>query len=160
MASPDVAQRIIASLELEPLPHEGGYFRQTWRSEAGSAILFLMTRDNFSAWHRIAQPELWHFHAGDAVEHVQLERETGRLRVTRLGAAVLAGESPQVMVPAGDWQGARLAANSPRGAAAGYALVGCTLAPAWNERGFELGRRTALLEAFPAAAEWIRALTR
>ncbi len=160
MAMPDVVQRIIDSLGLEPLPQEGGYFRQTWRSEGGSAILFLMTRDNFSAFHRIAQPELWHFHAGDAVEHVQLERETGRLRVTRLGAAVLAGELPQVIVPAGAWQGARLAVESPSGGASGYALMGCTLAPAWDERGFELGSRAGLLEAFPAAAEWIRGLTR
>lgn len=159
MVLPDVAQQIIASLGLEPLPHEGGYFRQTWRSEAGSAILFLMTRESCSAWHRIAQPELWHFHAGDPVEHVRLERETGLLRVTRLGAKVLAGETPQMVVPAGEWQGARLAADSPNDGS-GYALLGCTLAPAWDERGFELGNRTTLLEGFPAEAEWIRALTR
>ncbi len=157
MAMPDLAQRIIASLQLEPLPQEGGFFRQTWRGESGSAILFLMTQDHFSALHRIAQPELWHFHAGDPVEHVQFDRVSGRIRLTRLGADVLAGETPQLTVPAGAWQGARLAVNSP---GAGYALVGCTVAPAWDERGFERGNRSALLEEFPSSGEWIRALTR
>ena len=54
----DEAARVIAALGLEPLPHEGGFFRQTWRGELGSAILFLITPENFSAVHRIAQQEL------------------------------------------------------------------------------------------------------
>lgn len=159
MALPDTAQTIIASLGLEPLPQEGGFFRQTWRSDAGSAILFLLTCDGFSALHRIAQTELWHFHAGDPVEHVQIASETGRFRVTRLGADVLGGEVPQLVVPEGRWQGARIA-SSARGGGHGYALVGCTLTPAWDERGFELAHRDELLGQFPAAADWIRALTR
>lgn len=152
----DEARRMIAELGLEPLPHEGGFFRQTWRSAEGSAILFLLTETDFSALHRIAQDELWHFHAGDAVEHVQLTAVDGA-RVTRLGAHVLDGERPQVVVPRGTWQGARLA----RGAGArGFALIGCTLTPPWDERGFELGRAVELARGFPAAAEWVRALTR
>lgn len=152
------AAEMIAALELAPLPHEGGYFRVTWRSELSSAILFLITPEGFSALHRIAQDEIWHFHAGDPVDHVQLDARTGAMRRTRLGAAVLAGETPQLVVPAGMWQGARLAREDNAGA--GWSLLGCTLAPPWDERGFELGARAALRAAFPAHAEIIAALTR
>lgn len=160
MAMSDPAQKIIASLGLAPLPHEGGFFRQTWRTDAGSAILFLLTPDGFSALHRIAQTELWHFHAGDPVDHVLIEPATGRVRVTRLGADVIGGDVPQLVVPAGQWQGARLAASTRSGPALGFALVGCTLTPAWDERGFELGGRETLLQRFPQAADWIGLLTR
>lgn len=154
----DEAAQVIAVLGLEPLPREGGFFRQTWSSDAGSAIYFLMTADEsgFSALHRLTMPEVWHFYAGDAVEHVQLESKDGAARVVRLGGNVRSGEAPQLVVPARAWQGARLAAGARRG----WALLGCTLAPAWRDEAFELGRCDELLRAFPGAAEWIRALTR
>lgn len=149
------AREIVAALRLEPLPREGGFFRQTWRSAAGSAIYFLLTPEDFSALHRLRTDELWHFHAGDAIEHVQLDPRDGQARIARLGADVRAGEQPQLVVPAGVWQGARIVA--PR---AGWALVGCTLAPAWREEDFELGGRAALQRAFPAQAGIVAALTR
>lgn len=160
------ARQFIAELRLERLPGEGGFFRQTARTETVSAILFLMTADEFSALHRLAQDELWHFHAGDPVEHVQLDPRDGApqsAQVTRLGADLLGGEAPQVFVPAGVWQGARLA--PPRDAAKsraahGYALVGCTASPPWEERGFELAARASLRRSFPPEGAWIDALTR
>lgn len=157
---PADVSKVIAALQLEPCMPEGGFFRQTWRSAAGSAIWFMMTPTDFSALHRLTQPEIWHFYAGDPVEHLQLDPRDGRVRVTRMGPAVLAGEQPQVIVPAGVWQGARVSAPGPTEAAAGYALLGCTLAPPWDERSFELGRRAELLREFPAEAARICALTR
>lgn len=149
------AREVIAALKLAPLAGEGGFVRQTWRSEAGSAAYYLITAKEFSALHRLRAHEVWHFYAGDAVEHVTLHPETGLVGVTRLGAVVADGEQPQLAVPGGVWQGARLAF-----AEAGWALVGCTLTPAWDERDFELAGGEALLRRFPAAAAWIRALTR
>jgi predicted cupin superfamily sugar epimerase len=157
------AAEVIATLQLAPLAGEGGFVRQTWRGEHGSAAYYLLTAAEFSALHRLRADEVWHFYAGDAVEHVALDPATGGAVVTRLGARMAAGEQPQLAVPGGTWQGARLAAQSTSPAAApraDWALVGCTLTPAWSERDFELGRRAALLRAFPAAADWIRALTR
>ena len=148
-------REVVAALKLTPLPGEGGFVRQTWRSEAGSAAYYLMTAKEFSALHRLRAREVWHFYAGDAVEHVTLNPRDGVALVARLGANVSAGEQPQLAVPGGAWQGARLAS-----AEAGWALVGCTLTPAWDERDFELGRREALCREFPAAADFIRALTR
>jgi predicted cupin superfamily sugar epimerase len=150
------AAAVIAALGLEPLPREGGFFRQTWRTEAGSAILYLMTPADFSALHRLRADEIWHFHAGDAVEHIQFDPRVGALRRTVLGPDVARGEAPQLVVPAGNWQGARLGLARHQG----WALLGATLAPPWNEREFELGVRAELQRTFPAHADLIAALTR
>jgi len=160
--SPSAAQ-IISSLGLEPLPEEGGFFRQTWHNATGTAIYFLITPDGFSALHRLNRDEIWHFYAGDAVDHVQLDPATGSLRRVRLGADVLGGEQPQLVVPAGVWQGARLAvADVGRSDSArkGFALMGCTMSPGWDAAGFTLGARAELERAFPDGAEFIRDLTR
>jgi len=154
--SPTAAQ-LIEHLHLAPLPGEGGYFRQTSCRPTASAIFFLLTPGDFSALHRIAQDEAWHFYAGDRVEHVQFAAD-GSVLVARMGSDVLAGDQPQVIVPAGVWQGARLAAVP--GGGAGLALLGCTASPPWDERGFELGARAALRAEFPAHADWVDALTR
>ena len=79
---------------------------------------------------------------------------TGKGTNTRLGPDILNGQRPLLVVPADTWQGARLA---PGGR---WALLGCTLSPAWDEREFRLGDRTPLTSAFPLWAEEIRALTR
>ena len=158
------AQKIIAKLGLAPLPNEGGWFRQTWQSPAmfrpgraaSSAIYFLVTPEDFSALHRLKTEEVWLFHAGDGLEHVMLDPADGAVRVARLGGDVLAGEVPQLVVPGGVWQGARLAAESARE----WALLSCTMAPAWDEKEFELGKREALAREFPAARGKIAALTR
>lgn len=149
------ARTLIDSLRLAPLPEEGGFFRVTWRGAHGSAILFLITPADFSALHRIAEDELWHFHAGDPVEHVRIDPDTGVLTTTRLGADVTRGETPQLAVPAGHWQGARLAATGH-----GYALLGCTVTPPWTPAGFKLGARDALTSAFPQHAAAIARFTR
>ncbi len=150
------ARDVITALGLAPLPGEGGYFLATWRSATSSAIYFLITPEDFSALHRIAQDEIWHFYAGDRVEHVQLDPRDGTMTVVHLSPAVLTGDRPQVMVPAGVWQGARLAANETHG----YALLGCTVSPPWEERGSALANQADLVREFPSHRRIIEALTR
>lgn len=158
------ALKVIAKLGLMPLPREGGFYRLTWVSAerltsgraAGSAIYFLITRDEFSALHRMRAEEIWHFHAGDPVDHVQLDPGDKSLSQFRLGGNVLVGEVPQLVVAGGIWQGARLAASAPRG----WALLGCTLSPAWDEAEFELGERNVLTREFPNQAALVREFTR
>jgi len=156
------ATDLIAALRLEPLPREGGFFRQTYASAAsqpggrplGTAIYFLITPEGFSALHRLRTEEVWHFYAGDAVEHLILDPSTGAGRKTRLGSDFGSGQSPQLVVPGETWQGARLAAGGA------WALLGCTMSPGWDEREFTLGGRTALTAEFPAWEADIRAFTR
>lgn len=155
------AERIIARLNLAPLPVEGGYYRRTWQSPElradgrpdGSQIWYLLTAESFSALHRLDAPERWEFQAGDPIELAQLDPRDGSVRVQTLGP----GTHRQLTVPTGVWQGARLAAcPHPRG----WALLICTMRPAWSEQGFEAGRRGELTAVFPAAAALIAALTR
>jgi len=158
------AEDIIATLGLSPLPREGGFFAPTFLSTtcdvtgrpAGSAIYYLLAPGHFSALHRLKTEELWHFYAGGPVEMLQLKAE-GRGELIRLGSDLLAGERPQVPVPAGIWQGARLA---PAATGPGFALLGCTLTPGWDERDFELGDRQNLTGRYPAWTDMICALTR
>jgi uncharacterized protein len=158
------AAAIIAQLGLAPLPQEGGFFRQTWLAReklsdgrvTGGAIYFLMTPADFSALHRLQIDELWHFYAGDAIEHVQLGPPADACVVTTLGPDLPGGQIPQLTVSAGVWQGARLVPGGPRG----WALVGTTTSPAWIETDFELGERESLLRHFPAHGTLIAGLTR
>lgn len=175
------AAKIIAGLRLAALPDEGGFFRQTWTSPAqtvsgrgaASAIYFLLTPDDFSALHRLENDEVWFFHSGDSVEQVQLVPGRAQPQITILGPAVLSGHAPQIVVPGGVWQGARLQPESsevsregvpPTGQSSpvsrGWALLGCVVAPAWDQCEFLLGNRPELLREFPAAKSWIEALTR
>lgn len=159
----DEAENIIARLGLQPLPGEGGYYRQTWCAPcesgqaraAASAIYYLITRASFSALHRLAMHETWHFYAGDPAR-LMLLHAAGGVETVTLGADIPAGEQPQVVVPAGTWQGARLVDDAKHG----WALLGCTVTPAWDERDFELGERAILSRQFPSAAAEIARLTR
>jgi predicted cupin superfamily sugar epimerase len=156
------AADIISLLQLEPLPNEGGFFRQTYASTftlpggrpAGTAIYFLITPEGFSALHTLATEEVWHFYAGDPVEHVLLDATTLTGAKTRLGPDPTAGQRPQLVVPAHVCQGARLVSGGS------WALIGCTMSPGWDEREFRLGERAPLLARFPAWSADIVALTR
>jgi uncharacterized protein len=161
------ADEIIAALNLSPLPLEGGYFRETWRSEvsvpvggrepasrsAGTAIYYLLTPDTFSALHRLPDEEIFHFYLGDPAEMLVLE-PSGRARVVTLGPDLLAGQHPQFVVPRGAWQGTKLASGGK------VALLGATIAPGFEFRDLELGARDALTQTWPDYAEKIAALTR
>lgn len=156
------AAEIIALLKLEPLPGEGGFFRQTYASAvvlpggraAGTAIYFLITPDGFSALHTLATEEVWHFYAGDPVEHLRLGPAARTGVKTLLGPDLALGRRPQLVVPARACQGARLAAGGR------WALCGCTMSPGWAAQEFALAGRAALLAQFPAWAADIHALTR
>jgi hypothetical protein len=122
------AEEVVRRLGLAP--HlEGGFYRETFRDPAGTAIYYLLRASDSSAWHRVGHAaEVWHYYAGAALE---LTFSTGRGRtVVRLGPDLEAGEEPQAVVPAGVWQTAR-----PLG---DWVLVGCTVAPAFKFTQFEL----------------------
>ena len=160
------AQEIIRRLNLQPLPVEGGYFRETYRSpeslplprysgarNLGSAIYFLLTPDSFSALHRLQTDEVYHFYLGDPAELLLLH-PGGRGERVLLGNDLAPGQQPQVVVPRGVWQGSRVVAGGS------YSLLGTTMAPAFDLRDFEAGHRRDLLAAYSEHANLILALTR
>jgi len=163
-------EKLMQTLGLVPLPGEGGFFRETYRAvceipaeslpdgyagprAAGTGIYYLLTDATFSSLHRLRGDELFHFYLGDPVEQLQLRADGGG-EVLLLGNDIAAGMRPQLLVPAGTWQGSRL---RPGGR---FALLGTTMSPGFEPADFELGERATLLEAYPAFAEEIRSLTR
>lgn len=149
------AARLIELLRLEPLPVEGGHFRQTWRSAAGSAIYYLLSDDpdSFSALHRLPTDEVYHFYLGDPVEMLLLH-PGGRVEQVTLGPDVLHGQQVQLVVPHGVWQGSRLREGGR------FALLGTTMAPGFEPTDYVGGDHDELVESFPEAAEAIERLTR
>jgi predicted cupin superfamily sugar epimerase len=128
----DIAQRLIETLGLSPHP-EGGWYRQTWQGPpndgrpSGTAILFLLREGERSHWHRVDADEIWLFHAGAPLV---LSMGNDSAQDHLLGPEVLAGQRPQIVVPAGLWQAA-----SSTGA---FTLVSCTVSPGFRFEGFTL----------------------
>ncbi len=160
---------LIEKFQLEPLPVEGGLFRRHYASDEmishhalparythakllGSAICYMHTAQTRSLLHRLKSDEMYHFYNGDAVALVLLSKD-GTWQVVVLGQDYAAGQVPFFVVPRGVWQGSCLLNDGA------WALMGATLAPAFDEDDFELGERAVLLENFPDAREWIERLT-
>jgi len=135
-------------LNLTPHP-EGGWYRETWRSDltlpaaalpdhdgprsAGTAIYFLLSPDEHSAWHRVRSAELWLWHCGGPLT-LSLGgdgSEPGPAHEMVLGPDVAAGEHPQVVVPAGVWQAAHPAGGVE-------VLVSCVVVPGFEFADFTL----------------------
>ena len=129
-----------------PTP-EGGWFRETWRSElslgqstlpadytgtrsAGTAILFLLLPGQQSAWHTVRSAELWFYHRGGPLL-LEVGSEQHSATTHLLGSELEAGERPQVLVPPGHWQRAK-----PRDAEP--CLVSCVVVPGFDFADFAL----------------------
>ena len=165
---PLTAEEIIRVLELVPLPIEGGFFRETYRSglaipgaalppayggarDASTAIYYLLTPDVVSTLHRLPGDEIFHFYLGDPVKMLQL-RPDGTGETIVIGADIGGGMRPQVVVRAGVWQGAMLAEGGR------FALMGTTMAPGFDYRDYERADPLALTERYPACASAIALL--
>jgi predicted cupin superfamily sugar epimerase len=159
----------IDHLGLSPHP-EGGYYSATYKSDltiaatalppgfhgsrsASTAIYFLLAGNNFSALHRLASDELWHFYAGNSLVVYVIDPQ-GKLSELHLGNRPEAGEVFQAAVKAGCWFGSRLKDGE------GFALVGCTVAPGFEFADFELAKRSELTAAYPQHGRLIAGLTR
>ena len=149
-------------LHLDPMPLEGGMFRETWRGPlmadgrpTGTSIIVALSRDDgmFSAMHRLPVDETWHFHLGSTIEMLQLHPD-GTWQVQRLGADIRRGESLQLTVPAGTWMGA--SAVEP----GDCAVFGCTMAPGFLYSDYEGGDVEELCRTYPEADALIRRLCR
>lgn len=148
---------LIEKLGLQPHP-EGGHYRRAHVAAlavadpasgaprpAASAIHYLLRVGETSRWHRIDAEEVWHHAEGAPLELCLFDADTGALHRRRLGRFDSAtATTPLVAVPAGCWQAAR-----PLGA---WSLVGCSVAPAFEFRGF------TLLDAAPGVREAIARL--
>jgi len=137
---PAHAAALIEKLGLSSHP-EGGWYLESWRADAppgergsGTAIWYLLEQGQRSHWHRVDATEIWHFYAGTPLLLRTAPGNAGQQGASidrhLLGPDVLAGQLPQIVIAKGDWQAAE--------ARDGWALVGCTVSPAFEFAGFEL----------------------
>ncbi len=151
------------------LPHpEGGFYKENYVSAEqipqaalptrftgnrhfSTAIYFLLTEGNFSAFHRIKSDECWHFYEGDSLL-VHVITTDGRYELIKLGSKASNGEVYQAIVPAGAWF-----ASESIGA---YSFVGCTVAPGFDFADFELAEKNKLSSIYPNHRALIERLCR
>lgn len=160
------ARQVIEMLGLEPLPGEGGFYRETFRGSdriareclperyasprsAYTAIYYLITPESFSALHRLPTDEVWHFYLGDTLEQLQLHSD-GSGKMMLMGPNIKNDEHPQVHVPAGVWQATQLKEGGE------FALVGTTMAPGFEFEDFEAADEKEILLKYPAFNDEIR----
>jgi len=164
----DTAEKIIELYGMEPLPFEGGYYVETYRTDAKvqkanlppgypsarnfcSEILYLLTADTCSRLHRVRSDEIFHFYLGDSVKILNLFAD-GTKRVINLGPNILNDQQIQIIVPKGTWQGALIEEPGK------FALMGCTVAPAFDFEDFQMADRQQILDQYPNEHELIEKL--
>jgi predicted cupin superfamily sugar epimerase len=130
---------------------EGGYFRETFRSEMNvnvdqgersmsTAIYFLITQNEISHFHRIKSDEGWHFYLGDPLKVIEIT-PNGELIETVLGKDFQKGQLQQYVVKAGHWF-----ASTSLGECS---FFGCTVAPGFDFSDFEMANKKQLKEKYP-----------
>lgn len=148
---------------------EGGAFKEIYRSplvisknslpedfngnrNVSTAIYFLLRHGQFSAFHKIASDEMWHFYDGNVLCIYEITKN-GEFIKHLLGKDLEKGESFTCIIKAGSWFGSRCEVEN------GFSLVGCTVAPGFDFEDFALAEGEKLTEAFPQHKTLIEELT-
>jgi predicted cupin superfamily sugar epimerase len=114
-----VENDLIKRLNLVPLEGEGGLFSEIYRDGSSNAIYFLLIPPDFSAWHRIPQPEMWLHLSGDPLELYTIENDALHLNILSHDGGIF-----HYRVPAHTWMAARSAGS--------FSLMSCSLTPAFT----------------------------
>lgn len=164
----ETVKSIVEQLELQDHP-EGGFYKEVYRSSGEipqkvlpedfdgnrnycTSIYFLLTSENFSAFHRINQDEIWHFYQGSGLTIHEIDKE-GNYIAHRLGND-LSQQEPQLTIKARSWFASEV--SEPNS----FALVGCTVAPGFDFADFELGKADELSDTYPDQADLFSRLCR
>lgn len=154
-------QKYVSLLGLASHP-EGGYYKETGRckqtivSATGlevplfTNILYVLTQEIPSRFHRIRSDEVWYFHDGMPLT-VHCIYPNGEYKAVNLGKDVENGEVLQFEVPKGVIFGASVDNQ--------WALVSCMVSPGFDFREFKLFTRNELLGLYPENEEIIVKLT-
>ena len=158
---------LINKLNLKAHP-EGGFFKETYRCNESvkkenlparfsgdrahsTSIYFLLTSENYSAFHKIQSDEMWHHYEGSTLEIYSID-ENGKLTIHALGKDLENNEQPQIVIKAGEWFGSKIKEKDS------YVLVGCTVSPGFDFEDFVIADKNKLLEKFPQHKEVIEKL--
>lgn len=176
---------IIKILNLKELVDEGGYYSETYRSEKHimidssfnkhyknniycyseskhdlsnvrsiyTLIYYLLDGDQFSAFHKVKYDEIWHFYKGSSISLYILTDDEDVLKI-QLGNDLRKNEHIHYIIKGNTWFAAEINDKSL------YSLIGCSVAPGFDFRDFELGNKNELKKIYPQHAFIIDKLTR
>lgn len=144
-------------LSLHP---EGGWFRQTFKSNdlikvegdsltryfgesrtAGTSIIYLLAKGDYSAWHTVQSDETWNFHAGDPLLLRVIDSVNGELKEVILGVTT---GLLQYTVKAGTVFSAETLGR--------FSLTGCMVTPGFDFKDFRLISQAEFLTKCPQHA--------
>lgn len=160
---------LINQLELAAHP-EGGFYKEVYRSAQripdtalpkefngsrnyATSIYFLLTAENFSAFHKINQDETWHFYKGSPLR-IHMITPKGNYSFVDIGMDLDNNIEPQFTVPAQVWFAAQVLDQN------GFSLLGCQVAPGFDFKDFTLAKKQELISLFPKHGELICQFTR
>lgn len=148
----DISQNLktqdhIKSLGLIPLV-EGGFYKETYRSDHLSVIYFLLPLGTFSVWHRVLNSdEVWSFHEGCPLAMHLIYRNGTYERI------ILGVDGYSVTIPRNTLQ-----AEEPIGDC--HSLVGNVVSPPFDWQNFEMPSFKQLIDRFPQHEEIFKQFTR
>jgi uncharacterized protein len=157
---PPGAQAIINALDLQPHPREGGYFIETHRNtesvtihgserSLATAIYFLVLGGYPTELHRLPGAEIFHYYLGAPLELFLYDEAAGS-RVMLLGPDIMAGNRPQVIIPGGVWQAARVKRRGD------FSLVGTTMAPGFDYHDYQTDDPDSWAKKHPAGRDGMK----
>ena len=156
------AKELVEQFSMTMLPVENTFLRELYCSSQKTAEglptvtttygLYCREPLSHSCFHVLTRDEVWSFYEGDPIQ-LYLLYPDGSGKTVTLGRDLAAGQVYQYTIPAGVWQGGRLAPGGE------YALYGCTVAPGYTPECFTGGQRAELTARYPAYAAIIRDLT-
>ena len=164
----DTVQILINRLNLEKHP-EGGYYAEYYRSAEkinkehlpsrfggsrvfSTGIYFLLTKNDFSSFHRLKADEIWHFYSGSPLILYEINID-GNLEKTILSNDINKNSQFAKDVKVGNWLAAEVIDKDS------YSLVGCTLSPGFEFEDLELAKRNDLIKLFPQHKKIIQEFT-
>lgn len=170
------ADDVIRKLDLSPLPWEGGWYRETWRSKinipaaqlddqydgarsAGTAIYYVLTPETVSRMHRLPSDETFHFYLGDPVEMLLLYSDSAKSETIIFGQDIFGGDHVQFTIPGNTWMGGRLKPNDARTGHDGFALMGTTVSPGFDFADLRMGSYKDLAPHYADHEELLKVLS-
>ena len=118
------SDQLIKDLRMVPHP-EGGHFIECLRNDDVSIIYYLLKKHEKSHWHRLTKNETLHFYSGCPLM-IYMSDDEINVSLFEIGKE----NNFHYTINAGTWFTMKSAGN--------YSLIGCTVAPAFDYKDFEL----------------------
>ena len=125
-----ISDKIIKQLTMRAHP-EGGYFSESFRDDQNniSLIYYLLKKNEKSHWHRLTKNEILHFYKGSPL-NISISKDGKTSNDITLGNNIDGNENMHLVVKSGSWFSMASTGD--------YSLIGCTVAPGFDYKDFEL----------------------